>query len=257
MPKKNYYAVKEGRGAPVIVKTWSECESLVKGFPGALFKGFGTLDVARKYLGTETAVTSITLPVSPAPPAPAFTAPRARARIPMNSFEHAEVMAKLRRKLSACMQDREPLQIFTDGSCLDQGLSDRSLWRAGAGIYIPKWNWRIGLRVPGAQTNNRGELFAIIWILEIIAESASACPNLSLQLLPSIEIHTDANYVITNISSNNMVNLDLWGRLLVVLKKVSVIWKKELAHSGVEGNEIADCLAKRAADLGDFNIIES
>ena len=38
--KKAYYAVKKGRKSNVIVLTWAECEQLVKGFSGAVFKGF-------------------------------------------------------------------------------------------------------------------------------------------------------------------------------------------------------------------------
>jgi viroplasmin and RNaseH domain-containing protein len=32
-----FYAVKVGRGAPVITNTWDECNSLVNGFSGAIF----------------------------------------------------------------------------------------------------------------------------------------------------------------------------------------------------------------------------
>ena len=37
---KNFYAVRKGRKSGVVVKTWTECEQLVKGFPGAIYKGF-------------------------------------------------------------------------------------------------------------------------------------------------------------------------------------------------------------------------
>lgn len=47
---QKYYAVKQGR-TPGIYMTWAECESMVKGYPGAVYKSFGTLDDAKKYLG--------------------------------------------------------------------------------------------------------------------------------------------------------------------------------------------------------------
>ena len=37
---KKYYAVRKGRKNNVIVSTWAECDALVTGFPGAVFKGF-------------------------------------------------------------------------------------------------------------------------------------------------------------------------------------------------------------------------
>ena len=37
---KHWYAVKKGRRSNVVVTSWNECEQLVKGFPGAIYKGF-------------------------------------------------------------------------------------------------------------------------------------------------------------------------------------------------------------------------
>ena len=42
MGKKNFYAVKQGNGGPAIYNSWPECEAQVKGFQGAIFKGFAT-----------------------------------------------------------------------------------------------------------------------------------------------------------------------------------------------------------------------
>ncbi len=47
---QKYYAVKQGR-TPGIYLTWAECESMVKGYSGAVYKSFGSLDEAKKYLG--------------------------------------------------------------------------------------------------------------------------------------------------------------------------------------------------------------
>jgi len=48
---KHYYAVKKGRKSGVVVKSWNECEALVKGFPGAIYKGFSLYqkDQAEKF----------------------------------------------------------------------------------------------------------------------------------------------------------------------------------------------------------------
>ena len=56
-PKKNFYAVKNGRHCG-IVRSWTECQREVQGFPGALFKGFATLAEAEAYLGGSAERTS-------------------------------------------------------------------------------------------------------------------------------------------------------------------------------------------------------
>lgn len=242
MPSKKFYAVKTGHQAPCIVKSWVECSSLVNGFPGAQFKGFTTKKEALAYLGLQTTpdVTVETRALTEA------------AKPIINSSPSMPLSTKIRPRIlklppESAVHRSEPLVVYTDGSCLDQGLMSKEKWRAGAGAYVPEWNWQVGLSVPGAQTNNRGELFAIIWILETVSRS-----ELFKKSPFPVEIHTDANYVINNITSNNKANLDLWRRLRAVMKLVKVIWKKELAHSGVQGNEIADRLAKQAAEIGDF-----
>ena len=47
------YAVAVGRKCPAIAKTWKACESLVKGFPGAKYKAFGTEEDAKNWLSVN------------------------------------------------------------------------------------------------------------------------------------------------------------------------------------------------------------
>lgn len=47
---KNFYAVRKGL-TPGIYKTWAECQANVKGFSGAEFKGFETLEEAENFMG--------------------------------------------------------------------------------------------------------------------------------------------------------------------------------------------------------------
>lgn len=47
-----YYAVKKGRKTGVF-STWEECESMVKGFKGALYKSFSSLEDAQNYLNEQ------------------------------------------------------------------------------------------------------------------------------------------------------------------------------------------------------------
>jgi ribonuclease HI len=54
MAKNNFYAVKKGR-KPGIYGSWAECQENTSGFPGAVFKGFPTLEEAQKYMDFEDA----------------------------------------------------------------------------------------------------------------------------------------------------------------------------------------------------------
>ena len=49
---KKFYAVKRGV-RPGVYETWSACESLVKGFPGAIYKSFPTRQEAEAFVGRE------------------------------------------------------------------------------------------------------------------------------------------------------------------------------------------------------------
>lgn len=52
MAKKNYYVVLVGR-TPGIYTTWSDCEAQVKGFKGAKYKGFKTIQEAQEYISSN------------------------------------------------------------------------------------------------------------------------------------------------------------------------------------------------------------
>ncbi|MBQ7933945.1 MAG: ribonuclease H family protein [Lachnospiraceae bacterium] len=52
MAAKKFYAVKKGKVTGVFTD-WESCKGAVDGYPGADFKGFGTLSQAQEYLGME------------------------------------------------------------------------------------------------------------------------------------------------------------------------------------------------------------
>lgn len=49
---KKYYAVKVGK-VPGVYNTWEECKAVVDGWPGAKYKSFATLAEARAFVGAE------------------------------------------------------------------------------------------------------------------------------------------------------------------------------------------------------------
>lgn len=50
MAKKKFYAVRQGRKTGMFF-TWDECKKQVMGYPGAIYKSFGTEAEAKEYLG--------------------------------------------------------------------------------------------------------------------------------------------------------------------------------------------------------------
>lgn len=56
MAKKKFYAVKQGRKTGMFL-TWDDCKKQVMGYPGAIYKSFGTREEADAYLGVTGAQT--------------------------------------------------------------------------------------------------------------------------------------------------------------------------------------------------------
>ena len=50
---KKFYAVKSGY-TPGVYDTWEECKKQVSGYPGAIYKGFSTLEEAMEYISGST-----------------------------------------------------------------------------------------------------------------------------------------------------------------------------------------------------------
>jgi ribonuclease HI len=193
------YAVKKGRGAPALFNNWDQCQQAVHSFAGAQYKSFVDLASASTYLqiDPQTAQQLLDQPI----------------------------------KLEACIKARKQLSVYTDGSCAFPGSAQAI---AGAGVYFPDLNLRMSIPVPGAQTNNRGELWAVIQAMEYVSH---------LPDNPVLLIHADSKYVINGISNKRYENLDIWEYFDKLLKIVEVDWIKVKAHIGVEANEIAGKLA--------------
>ncbi|VDB97613.1 unnamed protein product [Peniophora sp. CBMAI 1063] len=134
--------------------------------------------------------------------------------------------------------------IHTDGSCHSNG---RQAASAGAGVYFGESGRNLAVRVPGAQTNNRAEVYAILRAL------AACDPHRSLA------IFTDSQYAIRSLtywaaSRENTgwlcANGDILRNCAEWLKARTATTRFEYvqAHKGNHGNESADRLANKGAD---------
>src|SRR3989338_4575190 len=113
---------------PGVYHTWNECQAQVMGFSNACFKSFNQLSEAQRFIELSDSLNQCL----DAPDAPNHTI----------------------------------VEIYTDGSGLFPGTTRA---RAGSGVYIPSRNLKMSRRTPGfPQSNNRGELYAVILALEWI-----------------------------------------------------------------------------------------
>ena len=130
------------------------------------------------------------------------------------------------------------MNVFTDGSCLDNG---RKNPRAGwAAVFPDRPDLDCSGKVEGLQTNNRAEMTAIIKALEV-----SEGP---------IRVFTDSEFVIKIVTGQwkARINLDLVERLGELVKKREVGWTHVRAHTkrddwASKWNSEADLRAKACA----------
>lgn len=138
----------------------------------------------------------------------------------------------------------DPIEIFTDGAC--RGNPGPGGWGA-----VLRWGGREKLLSGGSgdTTNNRMELTAAIEALEALRRPCR------------IRLSTDSTYLRNGITRwipawkrrdwktadrKPVKNVDLWRRLERAASPHAVEWVWVRGHSGHEGNEKADALARSA-----------
>ena len=138
----------------------------------------------------------------------------------------------------------DPIEIFTDGAC--RGNPGPGGWGA-----VLQWGGREKLLSGGSSdtTNNRMELTAAIEALEALRRPCR------------VRLSTDSTYLKNGITRwipawkrrdwktadrKPVKNVDLWRRLERAASPHAVEWVWVRGHSGHEGNEKADALARSA-----------
>lgn len=220
--KKKFYAVAKGRNTGIF-SAWfgaSGTEEQIRGYPGARYKGFFTIEEAREWLqemesGTAQKQTARKRPARAAEP----SAPSGAERLKAGN-----------------------VVIYTDGGC------SYNPGPGGYGTVILNGTTRKelsgGFRLT---TNNRMELLAGIEGLQALKSKAT------------VTLFSDSRYVVNGITkgwakkwrangwmrtkTDAAENYDLWGRFLDLCDKHSIefVWVK--GHAGNKENERCDQLA--------------
>lgn len=234
--KKSYYAVARGRETG-IYDEWSGeggAEEQVKGFQGALYKGFHTRDDAKKWLqqqGCKQMHSYQNLPGGKQQP---------------GQTEIERTMADTGRgaRSSSTSRKADSVRIYTDGGAIvNPG-------PGGYGVVILDGKRREELSGGRRRTtNNRMELMACIEGLKDTKKR-------------SVVIYSDSRYVINGIEkgwarrwrangwmrnkTQSAENADLWAELLEQCEIHDVEWVWVKGHAGNRENERCDQLARLA-----------
>ncbi|KAJ4474703.1 ribonuclease H-like domain-containing protein, partial [Lentinula edodes] len=135
-----------------------------------------------------------------------------------------------------------PLKIYTDGSCCNVGQPHA---RSGSGVFFgnPTHPLNTAARVTGKQTNNRGELVAVLIALqkahskrrvEIFSDSEYAIRSIVYRAPKEAQ----ANWTCTN--GDILHTISLW----LASREAPVIFHHVHGHSNNAHNDAADNLAK-------------
>ena len=143
------------------------------------------------------------------------------------------------------------IDVYTDGSCIHNGKPNA---KAGIGVYFGENDPRnVSKRVVGKQSNNTGELTAIITALIILKQE--------IQFGEKVVVHTDSEYAIKCMTTYGrklekkgflepVPNIELIKQGLSLLHP-NVSFHHVFSHTGKQdahslGNERADALASKA-----------
>ena len=213
---KKFYAVKRGRKTGLYT-TWAECAAQVKGFQGAVYKGFMTENEARAWLGGADARTE---------------QPRAAAEMAAPSAPDADYI------------------IHTDGSCL------RNPGGAGgwAAVIETAATGAVEEKSGGdpETTNNRMELTAALMALSAVPEGARVALYTDSQYLKNaftkFWLPAWKKRGWKKADGEPVLNQDLWVQLdaAFAARQVQFHWVK--GHAGNPRNERCDALARAEAE---------
>ncbi len=230
----DFYAVKKGR-VPGIYKTWAECEAQVKGFAGAIFKGFRSRAEAKIFLAQDIGEQ----------PHRATRAERKQlpaSRRESDRAEEREQISRSARNAENRNDDAGRVIIYTDGSSV--GNPGRGGYAAVMLFDGHRKEIAGGFRLT---TNNRMEMMAAIVGLGMLKRSCAVTVYTDSKYLRDAMMHGWVTRWLENgwrtREDTPVANQDLWMQLWEQAQKHDVQFEWVRGHAGNAENERCDELA--------------
>ena len=183
-----FYAVRVGRNKG-IYNTWADCKKQIDKFKGAKYKSFTSESDANLFLeGNDFKVKKETKKSSPYPSESSQSLTHVYWNEKTNPIKKQRNKRKLFLRLQINKDNYEEhcLDVYTDGSCLDNSNPDKMKRRAGYGVYVsPEMEMSENIDEKQWRSNNCAELMAILVCIQklkhtkkhlrILTDSKYAC----------------------------------------------------------------------------------